>query len=328
LSELNGLLALIDETCQRDSNHISATEASNKQQQDNFTCQEKSDIKSDIQYGCGVPFDVNLFAEEIRIKSENENRIRQYNSNTISGYSIGHECIGSTILKIFNHPIKNFSNKWLPIIMRAALGNAVHDTIQKNTNQFTEQERSLKVPSIRCSVRLDCLNSNNVLAEIKSCTYSDYQKILKTKSPRIGDFYQCVMYKYLIENHLEEIKSQKKLRSPAPQLDYYNIDTLQFIYVAHDILSSDAESFAECMKIMKEVKQMLKSKYNKFFFITALTIDLKSIDIAPYINFVKSKIDRINWYIDNNKIPTSEDEFVDMSKCFFCLYNDTCPIKT
>lgn len=328
MSEFNELLDLIDEATERDSDHISATEASNKFDQ-NFNCQEENQEENtcQIEYNCGKPFDVKLFAEEIRKKSEEENKIRQFNSDTISGYSIGHECIGATVLKIQNYPIKNFSHKWLPIVMRAALGNAVHDTIQKNTKQFTEQERSLKVPSIRCSVRLDCLSSNNLLAEIKSCTYSDYQKILKTKTPRITDFYQCLMYKYLIENHLEEIKNQKKLRSPPPQMDYYNIDTLQFIYVAHDILSSDAESFAECLKIVKQVKQMLKSRYNKFFFITALTIDLTKIDIQPYIDFIKAKIDRINWYVDNNKIPTQEDEFVDTGKCFFCLYNDTCPIK-
>ncbi len=39
------------------------------------------------------------------------------------------------------------------------------------------------------------------------------------------------------------------------------------------------------------------------------------------------KYKKINWYIDNNKIPKLGDEFVDAKKCFFCLYADQCPIK-
>jgi len=138
--------------------------------------------------------------------------------------------------------------------MRASLGNAVHDCIQKNSDQFTEQEKSIKVPSIRCSVRLDCLIGDNILVEIKSCTYTDYKKIIKNQTPRIEDFYQVMMYKYLLEHHLKEAQAQTQLRTPPPELAKYNIDTLQLIYVAHDICASDAESFSQCLKMATELK--------------------------------------------------------------------------
>jgi len=319
MSNFSGILDLLDEGEDRDNNHISATEANNK----------INSYIENINTNLTEPFDIELFSEEIKQKSEKENKLRNFYSQTINGYSIGHDCIGSTVLTIQNYPIKSFAHKWLPIVMRAALGNAVHDFIQKNSNQFSEQERSIKVPSIRCSVRLDCLISNNILVEIKSCTYDDYQKILKSETPRIGDFYQTLMYKYLLENYLQEAKSQplNTLRTSPPSLDKYNIEKLQFIYVAHDILSSDVESFSQCINIVKQVKKILNSKNNKFFFITTLVIDLKNINIEPHLLYVKNKIDRINWYIDNNKIPDSNDEFVDTKKCFFCLYNYNCPIK-
>lgn len=336
MSNFSGILDLLDENTNRDNNHTSASEASNQPtiikpitSNESVLITPTSPIKqSSIKYNCGVPFDVELFAEEVSKKSDKDNRIRQHYSDTISGYSIAHDCIGATVLKILNYPVKSFAHRWLPIVMRASLGNAVHDCIQKNSNQFTEQEKSIKVPSIRCSVRLDCLISNNILVEIKSCTYTDYKKIIKTQKPRIADFYQMMMYKYLLEHHLKEAQAQTNTRTPPPELDYYDIDTLQLIYVAHDICSSDEESFSKCIKTTKEVKQLLNSKRNKFFFMTTITLKTSDFDPTPYTDYVINKISRINWYIDNNKLPTKDDEFVDEKKCFFCLYNTACPIKT
>jgi len=62
--------------------------------------------------------------------------------------------------------------------MRSTIGTAIHDFVQSNTNQFTESEVSLKIPSIKFSGRLDNLIGPNILVEIKSCTYSDYEKLL------------------------------------------------------------------------------------------------------------------------------------------------------
>jgi hypothetical protein len=273
------------------------------------------------------PFDLQLFCDELKTKSEEENKLYLEYAESISGYSIASECIGTSVFKILNYPVESFSHKWLPIIMRASIGKAVHETIQNNTNQFTEQERSMKVPSIRVSVRLDGLIGNNVLVEIKSCTYDDYNKILKTQKPRIGDFYQCMLYKYIIENHLEECKLQTNTRTAPPSLDKYDIDTLQFIYVAHDIISSDSECISECLKTVKTVKKLLNSKSNKFFFMTSVVLNTKDFEVKPFFDYIKEKIDSINYYVNSNKIPESDNKFIDRSKCFFCLYSPNCPIK-
>jgi len=190
MSNFTGILDLLDEDTNRDASHISASEASNHQGSEQKVGDKTNVINpyaTDqvltpvvehhiVAQEPGKPFDVELFTEEIRAKSEKDNRLRQYYSSTISGYSIAHDCIGATVLKIMNYPVKSFAHKWLPIVMRASLGNAVHDCIQKNSDQFTEQEKSIKVPSIRCSVRLDCLIGDNILVEIKSCTYTDYKR--------------------------------------------------------------------------------------------------------------------------------------------------------
>lgn len=313
MSTFNGLTDLIE--------NDSKITASNVDYKNIEKTEDKPIIKN-----VGVPFDLQKYCNEIKVKSEEDNRIYNYYAENISGYAIASECIGTTVFKILNYPVEDFSTKWLPIVMRASIGKAIHNTIQENTDQFTEQECSIKVPSIRTSVRLDGLISNNVLVEIKSCTYDDYRKILRNQSPRISDFYQVMMYKYVIENHLEECKKQTKTRTPPPKLDEYNIDTLQFIYVAHDVMSADVESFSECMKIVKDVKKMLTSKKNQFFFMTSLVLKTDQFDVTPYMDYVKKKIERINWYIDRNKFPTLDDEFVDKNKCYFCLYHQNCPI--
>jgi len=325
LSTFNNLTTLLETGDNVDNpNRISASKAGDVKDC-SILQQEQPEIK--IEKNVGKPFDVQHFCEEVRKKSEDDNKIYTHYASNISGYSIAAECIGTTVAKILNYPVKSFSHKWLPITMRASIGKAVHDAIQENTLQFTEQERSMKVPSIRTSVRLDGLISNNVLVEIKSCTYSDYRKILKSQTPRTPDFYQVMFYKYILENYLDECKKQTNTRTLPPQLDEYNIDTLQFIYVAHDVISSDAETFSECMKIVKDVKTLLKSKHNQFFYITSVVLDVNQFDISPYIDFIKRKIEKINWYIDHNKFPTDDDEFVDKTKCYFCLYSGTCPLS-
>ena len=45
------------------------------------------------------------------------------------------------------------------------------------------------------------------------------------------------------------------------------------------------------------------------------------------MDHVKNKIDRVNYYMDNNLEVALDDEFVDPSKCFFCLFGDVCPHK-
>ena len=48
----------------------------------------------------------------------------------------------------------------------------------------------------------------------------------------------------------------------------YNVDKLQFLYIAHDIVSSQAETYAEMLECVKSVKRSLDSRHNPFFFIT------------------------------------------------------------
>ena len=231
------------------------------------------------------------------------------------------------MFKLLNTPVKSFASKWLPIAMRGTIGTAIHDFIQSTTKQFTELECTLKVPSIRFSGRLDALIGNNILVEIKSCTYEDYKKIIKNQKPRIEDFYQCMSYKYILENYLKESQQAVvKRRTKPPSLDFYKIDTIQFIYVAHDLLASDIEDFGQMMERIKHIKKVLNSRSNSFFFMSALTINLTDEIAQPYIDFVHNKIQQINWYVKNNKFPTENDPYVN-KKCFFCLYQDICSIK-
>lgn len=209
------------------------------------------------------------------------------------------------------------------------MGSAIHDTIQTNTTQFTEVEKSIKVPSIRFSGRLDALINSNILVEIKSCNYVDYKKIIKTQQPRINDFYQTMTYKYILENHLNEAKNPGvETRTPTPSLDKYNIDTIQLIYIAHEIYSSDVEDFGLCLDIIKRLKKSLNSKNNQFFFMTSLILDMNNFDPKPYIDWIDNKIKKINYYVDNNKLPDANDQYVDRKKCFYCLYTDSCDVKS
>lgn len=270
-------------------------------------------------------FDVNDFVTDLGVKSAEKNQRAQYYSNNINSYDIASNCIRQVLFKILNYPVENYRDVWLPVIMRAKLGNAVHEFIQDNASVFTEAEVALRIPSQRLSVRLDNLINDNVLVEIKSCTYDDYAKILRTQRPRDPDFYQVMLYRYLLHNHLDEARQQpKKKRGTLPKLDKYNIDTVQLIYVAHDLLSSEAKSISEAVKHAAAVKKLLNSRHNKFFYITALTLDFSMIDSAPYEEYIVEKLNTINQYLNTSTIPPMDNKFVKPKGCFFCLYKDVC----
>lgn len=268
-------------------------------------------------------FDIEDFITDLAQISEAKNRESKLMSNNVNSYDIAHNCIREVVFKLQNQPVESYQDVWLPILMRACLGNAVHDFIQTNSKRFTEVEVSTKVPSIRASVRSDALINNNVLVEIKSCTFSDYQKILKSRKPRDADFYQTVFNKYLIENHLAEAKLQKTRTSP-PKLENYKFRYIQLIYVAHDIISADAKSISEALQIAKQVRQMLNSKYNKFHYITTITLDLSQIDMSIYENYVVGKLNAINYHVDNNLIPSMDNPYIQPSACYFCIYKKVC----
>lgn len=269
-------------------------------------------------------FDIDTFVSDLAQTSEEKNRKARFYSNSINSYDIAHNCIREVLFKLQNQPVDNYQDVWLPIMMRAVLGNAVHDFIQTNSKQFTEVEVSIKVPSIRASVRPDALINNNVLCEIKTCTYDDYSKILRTRKPRDADFYQTVYNKYLIENHLAEAQAQQGTRSAPPKLSSYALTHIQLIYVAHDIISADCKSISESIQVAKEIKKLLNSKYNKFHYITTITLDLSKFDIKPYEDYIVGKMNAINYYMDNQTIPPIDNPYISSKSCHFCIYKKVC----
>ena len=269
-------------------------------------------------------FDIHDFIEDLKKVSAEKNQKAKFYSNNINAYDIAHNCIREIIFKIQNQPVENYTDVWLPIMMRATLGNAVHEFIQKNCSKFTENEVSIKIPSRRISVRIDSLINHNVVVEIKTCTYSDYGKILKSRKPRDEDFYQAIFYKYLLENHLEEAKKQLNTRSKPPKLENYKIEYIQLVYVAHDIISSDCKSISDCLLAATEVKKMLNSKYNQFHYITPINLNLNKIDCNPYEDYIVGKLNSINYFLDNNLIPPMDNPYICPKSCYFCIYKKVC----
>jgi CRISPR/Cas system-associated exonuclease Cas4 (RecB family) len=277
-------------------------------------------FKSDLDL-----FTVEQFVENVWRNSIFLNKVRHDAANRISGYDISSGCIREVFFRFNNYPVQKYADSWLPISLRGIIGNAVHDFIQRNYN-FTETERSMKVPSINFSGRFDGMIGNNILCEIKSCTYKDYKTIISKQSARTSDFYQCFCYKYILENHLDEIKSQPRetLRTDPPSADKYNIDKFQLIYVAQNVVNSDASSISECEKEVTALNKMLKTAKNPFAFIHVLTYDLTKLNTEVYETYVKEKIEAIMEFINNNKVPPKDHKFVLTSLCFFCKYKDHC----
>jgi len=297
---------------------------------DTSTASKVSNAEIEIpkQELCGnkdLLFNVDNFIKDLEIKSTYKNKSYSSNATSISSYDISSNCIREVLFKILNYPVESFKDVWLPIVMRSFLGNAIHDFIQSTSTCFTESEVSLKVPSIRTSCRIDNLINDNVLVEIKSCPYDDYSKIISSKRPREADFKQTLFFRYLLHNHLTEAKQQplNTLRSSPPKLDKYNIRYIQYIYVAHDIIASDVSSMSQAIAQVKKMKKLLESRYNKFFFITALTLDLETVDITYHELEIIEKLNMINYCLVNNIIPNKDSKFIKDS-CFFCMYKKIC----
>jgi hypothetical protein len=270
-------------------------------------------------------FSTEDFQRELRTKSIKKNKAYQLYSENISAYDIASGCSRSVFYRINNVPTNNYANKWLPVEMRCTIGSGVHDFIQDNYSKFTEQEVCLKVPSRRLSTRLDCLINDNVLVEIKTCAYSDMADIIKTGKPRIKDFYQIALYKYLLENHLEEAKQQAPTRGGTiALLDEYNIEYFQFIYVCHELLADETESMSEAIKYAKNLKKLSGSKKDPFWFIQTINVDLRNIDMSIYEKIIVEKLDAILYHLNNNKLPELDSKFIDKGACFFCIHSSIC----
>jgi hypothetical protein len=282
-------------------------------------------IQTPTQPNNSTFFDTREFQKELRTKSIKKNKSYQLYSENITAYDIASGCARSVFYRINNVPTNNYANKWLPVELRCVMGQGVHDFIQDNCATFTEQEVCLKVPSKRLSTRLDCLINNDVLVEIKSCNYADLKDIIKTQKPRIKDFYQAALYKYLLENYLDEIKQQKPTRGGTiPLLDNYDIKHLQFIYVCHELVASDTDSMSAAVKDAKNLRKLSNSKKNPFWFIQTMNVDLQTVNMPVFENIIKEKIDDILYHLNNNKIPEMDNKFVDKGACFFCIHGKVC----
>lgn len=269
-------------------------------------------------------FEVSDFVQMIDTASSAKKKRIYNNQEHVGAYDISTNCVRHVVLKLLNYPLSSYHDSWLPIGFRGALGSAVHNYIQENYTGFTELEASIKVPSIKTSVRLDAMINDNVLVEIKSCPFADYSKIIKTRTPRDADFYQTIFYRWLLHNHLSEAKTQTKLRTQPPSLQKYNINKIQFVYVAHDLISADVENMASSRRLIANMKKLLKSRYNQFYFITTLTLDLDAIDVSIYESYVVQKLNVILECLQSNSIPPLDNKFIDKSNCFFCPYYNVC----
>jgi hypothetical protein len=270
-------------------------------------------------------FSIENFTSKLKKKSHNSNKSYHNNSYNINAYDIAAQCARIPFFRIKDYPVRDYSSSWLPLSMRGHIGNSVHDFIQSVDLVFSETEVCLKIPSLQISVRADALINDSVLVEIKSCTYSDYDTIIKTNAPRNSDFYQAVFYKYLLETYLEEIKQQQPSRNGSlPKLDKYNIKYIQLIYVCHELISSDSSTLNEDLKFSKELKRKLDSKRNPFWFITTLTVDLSKTNIKVYENYLMEKYKTIKTAIDSNVIIPMSNQFIDTKGCYFCVYKQIC----
>ena len=276
------------------------------------------------------PFDVNIFADELyeKFRTETSKKLNRTYQN-ITGYSIAHNCIQETLFRLRHTPVECTPNSWLPIFLRRELGCAVHSFLETNTQQFTETEINLKVPSIRFYGKIDFLCGQTILGEIKSCNYNDYRRVIRTQSPRPDDYLQAMTYLYVLEKHLPEIREQKETLHPnageVPKYESYNIQKLQFLYVAHDICAADVESYCELQDIVKNTKKLLNSKKNQFYFITSLIIDLDEEAKKECFDWIEEKFKAIFYYLENMRDPEPTNKFVKSSECFFCVYNQICP---
>jgi hypothetical protein len=250
----------------------------------------------------------------------------------ISGYDVASGCVRQIYYRLMGIPLRSYEDLWLPVTMRGVIGSAVHDYIQEHF-EFTEVEKSMKIPSINFSGRYDCSIGNHTLVEIKTAPYlgeKGYENIIKTQQARIEDFYQVMTYKYVLETFLDEMKRQplQSLRTEPPAADEYNIKHLQFIYVAHDIISADLESVQDNKTAVAALKRELKSSKNKFSFITCITYDLTRIpNVDDYTNYIKNKIEMINDHLSSNKTPMMDNPFINKKSCYFCKYKDQCRIE-
>ena len=292
----------------------------------------KEEIVSDITL-----FDVEKFSEHI-VKNNIKDKINRLEwSQNITGYDIAQSCPRETLFRLDGVNYTNLNKMWHAVAIKCVIGTAIHDFIQDSPyNVFTELETVVKVPSINVSGRVDGIINDNVLVEIKSCPYKDFSSIVNNNKYRQKDFMQVVLYKYLLENHLDEINTLDN-KYNKPKFDKYKFKKIQMIYIANDLISGDMVNISESYKLVETLKAKLNAKTNPFWFITTVVIDVEENFelISKLEDKIKNKIQLLNESIVHNRnnidkiYPPKTNEFVQeyvkSGYCFsFCLYNNHC----
>lgn len=276
------------------------------------------------------PFDIELFERELSMKSYAKNKAKlEKKTQNITGYDICSSCIQEVLFRLRNTPIDDYSDSWLPVWLRTSLGNAAHEFLQSNTSQFTETELNLKVPSIKFYGKIDYAIGSEILGEIKSVPYNEYTSIVRNQRPREKDFLQIMTYTYILNNYLSEIKDKSVYVAPRagkkPLLDSYNTKKIQFIYIAHDLISSnETESLTAARKRVVELKKQVRSKTNPFYFISTIVIDLTDEIKEQTFSYIKEKLSDIHKYLESDTSPSSDSKFIKTDNCMFCLYKNIC----
>jgi len=273
-------------------------------------------------------FDIDKFAANLKNNSSKRNFDRYLFSENITAYDVAHNCIRQVLYRLYNTPIPYYNDIWLPVYMRQIIGNAVHEFIQDNF-EFSEVEVAIKIDEFRFSGRIDAIINNNVLVEIKTVSFNDYRAIVNSNTPRDKDIKQVLIYKHLLENYLDKINETKnKLQDSDkynwPKLDKYNIQYLQFIYIAHDLISSDVSSISEAIAIQRELKKKLNSKYNKFYFIKDIIIEVNNEHRKIEHQLFDKLMSIIDYY--NKHILPEKSDYIDTKQCYFCMYKSICTI--
>ena len=73
-----------------------------------------------------------------------------------------------------------------------------------------------------------------------------------------------------------------------------------------------------------DLKRLLNSKSNSFFFITTMVVSVDNGIATPFLEYVRNKIIAINDYMNKQLLPDFSDPYVDKKACFFCTYSRIC----
>lgn len=268
-------------------------------------------------------FAIDTFVKEMKDNSITSNKSR-YSTTRFNAYDIASNCIRNVLFRIYKTPLNSYEDTWLPVKLRTTIGSACHDFLQ-SSKIFTEKEVYLRIPSKNISVKIDGLIDKNVLVEIKTCAYDDFDEIHRTNAPRIKDMYQAFLYRHLLENYLEESISQdvSDKQYNIPKHEKYDIKAIQFIYICNELLSMHDTSIEDDVKFSREIKKKYSSKRNPFWFIKVITVE--NLDnYSSITNHLVDKLNSLNEFFNKNMMPNMQNKYVDKSGCFFCLYKDVC----